>query len=742
VSQIHDVGRAPRVATVPILFWLGLQCSYRIDLLLFGSNPPLPPDAVTPFGVAVLVVLCGLQLPVVLRLVSRRRAVWILLAQAILTYVPYLVVGREWGPVSGLLMAALLLTFTGWMPWLLAVLIVTSEFMIRVVFLPEADSYVAAWAVLTTTAAGLSCFAIVRLADLVRELHATRAELAPLEVARERLRIARSLRAVLGAHLTVIIRAGREACADLDRAHVAEIVAVGRRSLAEVRSIADDYRDRSLDAEVEAARSVLAAAGVPVSIDAPPDRLPEHVDAALAAVLRRTVIAALRHGTPEHCSIELDGSARLRVSFVGLATAPLREALEDAAEEIADLGGRLDVGTCVEAQIPVGRRPRAPRARGPVATAPWLAWAVLLVLEIDHAGTAALNMLWFHNFTAVRYDPFQVVLAATALPLIGALQLHHVRPRKDGSPPRAWQWTLSLQVVLLLTAVAVEGEAVPTPYAGLVAGVVLFHVRPAWSWGIAALLVFASPLLYGPHFPFGTYLIHISLGLCMTVVVYMLCRLPVLVQQLAEARRELARMAVLQERLRISRDVHDLLGFQLSAIVVKGEFIDRLVTTDPRAARGHLAELVATAEQALTAVRSITQEPTDFSLAEEAENARSMLRAAGIETRIDLSSTNAGSLLAIVLREAVTNVVRHAHARTCEIDTSLAAGSVRLRVSNDGALAEATGRPGTGLANLRSRVEEAGGRLTARREDDRFTLIAELPATPLNGHLADALAVA
>jgi two-component system sensor histidine kinase DesK len=119
-----------------------------------------------------------------------------------------------------------------------------------------------------------------------------------------------------------------------------------------------------------------------------------------------------------------------------------------------------------------------------------------------------------------------------------------------------------------------------------------------------------------------------------------------------------------------------------------------------------------------------------------------MLSAAGIETRIDLSSTDAGSLLAIVLREAVTNVVRHAHARICEIDTSLAAGSVRLRVFNDGAFAEAATRRGTGLANLRSRVEEAGGRLTVRREDDRFTLIAELPATPLNDHLGEALAVA
>jgi hypothetical protein len=63
-------------------------------------------------------------------------------------------------------------------------------------------------------------------------------------------------------------------------------------------------------------------------------------------------------------------------------------------------------------------------------------------------------------------------------------------------------------------------------------------------------------------------------------------------------------------------------------------------------------------------------------------------------------------------------------------------------VSNDGAFAEAGGRPATGLANLRSGPDEAGGRLTVRREDDRFTLVAELPAAPLDERARDAMAVA
>ena len=742
MGQTQDTGRAPRVATVPALLWLVLFCAYRIDFTLSAPAPFNHMSGLTAAsGAAAVVVLGALHLLIVLRRVSRRQAIGILVAQAILTYAPYAVVGVAWGPISALLMVALLRTFGGRTPWLAAVLIGVGEFVIRVVFFPETGFYFACWAALATFAPGLSYFALVRLADLVRELHATRGELAPLEVARERLRIARGLADVLGTRLTLIIRVGRRAAADLDEAQVTEVVTVARQALAEIRSISDDYRDRSLSEEVEAARSVLTAAGVPTSIHAPPLRLVEQVDAALAMVLRRTVIAALEHGAAERCRIELDGSARLRVSFTGPVTAPFGEVLAQAAGEIESLGGWLDAGAGVEARVPTRHRSRAPRVRGAVGAAPWLAWAVLLALELDFSGTTVLNMLQSHYGSGLRYSPAQIVLTATALPLIGVLQLRHVRPSRDGSPPRAWQWTLALQIVLILVTMGVIGTDVP-PYVGLAAGVVLFHVRAPWSWGIATVLIGTLiPLRYGYDLS-AANLFATASPVLMMLSVYALCRLPMVIRQLAEARQEVARMAVLKERLRIARDVHDLLGFHLSAIVVKGELAARLAARDPRTARRHLTESVMTAERALAAVRSITHESTGLSLAEEAETARSMLTAAGIDARIELASGGTGSLLAIVLREAVTNVVRHAHPRVCEIGTSLHAGSVRLRVSNDGAFAETGGRHGTGLANLRSRVEEAGGRLTVRREDDRFTLIAELPAAALGDRSGDAMAVA
>lgn len=181
-------------------------------------------------------------------------------------------------------------------------------------------------------------------------------------------------------------------------------------------------------------------------------------------------------------------------------------------------------------------------------------------------------------------------------------------------------------------------------------------------------------------------------------MVYSLWRLPGVARQLQEAQRELARLAVVRERLRVARDIHDLLGFRLSVIIIKGELIDRLIGTDPAAARRHLAELSLVTEQALADVRSITGRPTEQSLSDELEAACAMLSAAGIDVRTVLAGDlprQADSVLAIVLREAVTNVVRHSNAR-CRIDTRTEDGVVRLRVTNDGPLAEPGERRGRG----------------------------------------------
>ncbi|MFB4310453.1 histidine kinase [Actinomadura sp. GTD37] len=701
-----------RDSRLPLFAGLVLFWTYRVLLLWAG---PVPGDRA---GAAALLAGTGAALG--LGVLQARALAWSgslgnLAAQAVLAYAPLLVLGNAWRPATPLLVTSvLLLAAPARARWPAAAAIVAAEFAIRTVWLTDAGAGYAAWAAVVTLTGGLQFLALARLGHLVRALEATRTELAARRAAGERLRIARGLRAELGRRLSA-------AAASDDPG---EITAAARAALARARSVADDYRDRSLAAEIEAARTVLAASGVPVRVeaDAAAPRSPR-ADAALAGVLRRTVVAALRHGGPDGCVIECrtgrGGPERLRVAFSGPVPS-FDGPLADSSAEIAGLGGRLATGPAVAAEIP---RARA-WTGGPVGAAPWLAFAVLLVLELDQLGTVAASVAMARG-AGVAVDPARLAVAAVTLPLVAALQLYHVLPRGEARPRR---WALPAQVVLVLAAFVFAGPLVPADhgglpatYGGLVAGVVLLNVRPPWSWAAAAaLLLMPFPLLYGARPP-AVALLTLLGSAAFMITVYALGRLPVAAARLDRARRELVRTSVLRERLRIARDVHDLLGSQLSAIIIRGE----LAAGPADGAR--LAGLVGAA---LATVRSIGAEPAPLRLAAEVESARDLLGTAGVRVRVTVVEPPAdvAALFAVVLRESVTNVVRHARARRCEI--AITPG--RLRVSNDGAPRAGAARPGggggSGLANLRSRAAEAGGALAVEHAAGRFTVRVEVPA--------------
>ncbi|NEA23184.1 hypothetical protein G3I70_11860, partial [Actinomadura bangladeshensis] len=260
------------------------------------------------------------------------------------------------------------------------------------------------------------------------------------------------------------------------------------------------------------------------------------------------------------CAIECrtgpGGPERLRISFSG-PVPPFAGPLAASSGEIAGLGGRLVTGPAVEAEIP---RARA-WTDGPVGAAPWLAFAVLLVIELDQLSTVATNAFLARDAGSAM-DPVCLAVAAVALPLVAALQLYHVLPRGEARPRR---WALPAQVLLVLTAFAVAGplvppvyDGIPATYTGLVAGVALLNVRPPWSWASAGALVLVPlPLLYGAHPP-PAALLGLLASAAFMITVYALGRLPVAAARLDGARRELVRTSVLRERLRIARDVHDL----------------------------------------------------------------------------------------------------------------------------------------------------------------------------------------
>jgi len=213
------------------------------------------------------------------------------------------------------------------------------------------------------------------------------------------------------------------------------------------------------------------------------------------------------------------------------------------------------------------------------------------------------------------------------------------------------------------------------------------------------------------------------------------------VAQLKETRQELARSAVAQERLRFSRDLHDLLGHTLSVIVVKAEAARRLAPRNVDAALVQVADIEGVGRQALTEIREAVTGYREGSLSTELDRARSALTAADIEVVVKESGPplppHTEALLGWVVREGVTNVVRHSGATQAVVELETGGGRARLVISDNGSPARraAAGgatavqtRVGTGLRGLTERLAAAGGSLEhGAVQGGGFRVTAALP---------------
>ncbi|GAB2599668.1 sensor histidine kinase [Pseudactinotalea suaedae] len=204
------------------------------------------------------------------------------------------------------------------------------------------------------------------------------------------------------------------------------------------------------------------------------------------------------------------------------------------------------------------------------------------------------------------------------------------------------------------------------------------------------------------------------------------------VWQLDEARAVAGRLAVAEERLRFSRDLHDVFGRTLSTVAVKSELAAALAERgDPRGS-AEMLEVRQLAHDALREVRGVIQGYRSADLDTEIAGARALLRSAGVECRVagEGLTLPEGSAEAVawVVREAVTNVVRHAAATRCDIDIRVQADRCLVRIENDGApaIADPIGS-GNGLRGLRERLSARGGTFGVVARDGVFTVTAEVP---------------
>ena len=226
-------------------------------------------------------------------------------------------------------------------------------------------------------------------------------------------------------------------------------------------------------------------------------------------------------------------------------------------------------------------------------------------------------------------------------------------------------------------------------------------------------------------------------------------RMVMLVAELREAHGEVARLAVSEERLRFARDLHDLLGHSLSLIVLKSELARRLLErdpADPAAAAREIREIETVGRQSLIEVREAVTGYRTQSLADELDQARAVLSAAGIEPTVRLAAgpveAPVEAVLGWAVREGVTNVVRHSGARHCDIAVVAAAEAASVEIRDDGR-GPGGAPPGSGLRGLEERLALAGGTIVVGPAGGPppgtgFRLLATVPL-PVHGPAGEAL---
>ena len=367
-----------------------------------------------------------------------------------------------------------------------------------------------------------------------------------------------------------------------------------------------------------------------------------------------------------------------------------------------------------------------------------LRW-VFAVVGIGFVGSVAWSLL------GAGLSPLGLGLAFVELGVFAAIVLEAIlRDRRRILPTRGMPGVV---LVAVMTAAAVALVVVQHDSVGAAgfyfAGIAAGRLRPDRLAVRAIAVLSAVTILCIAPFsrdPIGATAEGVAVGI-LSLTVYGIRVLQRTNRELVLARNELARLAVADERLRISRDLHDTLGHSLSLIALKSELAGRLLPDDPARARAEIADVEQVAREALAAVRETVSGYRRPTLDAELASARRMLEAAGIAGDVEGDAARvdavAESVLAWAVREGVTNVIRHSGASHCRVTVTTSDGAVVAEVVDDGS-GDRSGRggittsssssPGSGLTGLAERVSACGGRLQAApRPEGGFRLRVSVP---------------
>jgi two-component system sensor histidine kinase DesK len=346
----------------------------------------------------------------------------------------------------------------------------------------------------------------------------------------------------------------------------------------------------------------------------------------------------------------------------------------------------------------------------PIPTVARLGWAAIWLVFLGYP---------ISDILGAGYSPARAVIAWVCLIAFAALYLFAMWICLSLVPRVATGVRL-----MPLVALFVMGITLTLIFRGQWTGVLVYcGVTAGWTlrWRflvpvLLALGVFmvVSGVLLGYSWADLGFLTFLTVALGFTMLAFR--RLIATVIELRTARAEVARLAIADERLRISRDVHDILGHSLSVIALKAQVARRLMHSDPDAAAEAIGDVESVARDSLAEVRAMVTGYRQRSLADELQGARDVLDAAGIAFAVTRDSAvppaPVDNLLAWTVREGVTNVLRHSRAHHCEISLEAGNGGFTVAIVDDG-VGGVANAGGSGLHGLRERVGAAGGRLEA-----------------------------
>ena len=350
----------------------------------------------------------------------------------------------------------------------------------------------------------------------------------------------------------------------------------------------------------------------------------------------------------------------------------------------------------IEPRRPVRDRLRAPGSRSwYIGAASGLIWQVLLVVSVLFLDLPVLSKVLGLVLLAVLYAAFM---------LLGPIIWH------EGIRTRlviiAAYWAVSLLLFPLIGPIAIWMWLLVVSLAAFINLPPLFAISTSVlvvlvQFGIGAATAFAHGVLFAP--------IVTAVGAAGLIGLGLISRSNL---DLKVANEEIARLAVVEERTRFSRDLHDVLGHTLTVVTVKSELAQRLVTIDPAKAEAEIADIERLTRSALADLRLAVSNYRETSLDGELAAAKTALDAAGIEAHLPESvpplDPRHQGVFAWVLREGVTNVIRHSGARACWVTID----DRSLTVADDGCgFHSSATTEGNGIRGLRERGAQAGAEL-------------------------------